>query len=285
MSHDLDQLSSKIIMDSCTELDLSQLDPQISFARVPFTIIIDNHEIIDVNLNCLALIDQMQMSRGKITTACPSPQAFYNSFDPERMNYVVTISSHLSGCYNSAQIAKKMAEESGFGDRVYVFDSLSAVSGEDMAVLKLIELIKRRLPVCDLIPIERDYIANMTTMFVLNSMDNLVRNGRVRPAVAIVGKMLRIVPIMQGVSGVIDLKEKCRGRRKSLLRLAQIISGEVKNPAMRKLIIAHVSAPEKALTIRDAIVANGTPFKDIIILEAGGLGTVYADNGGIVVAY
>lgn len=272
-------------MDSCTELDLSTLDPAITYARVPFKIIIDGDEIIDRDLNTLALVDKMQLSRGRISTACPSPQDFFKTFDPARMNYVVTISSHLSGCYNAAMLAKQMADDAGFGDQVYVFDSLSAVTGEDLVVLRLIELINRDLPVCDLIPIARDYITNMTTLFVLNSMDNLVKNGRIRPAVALVGKMLRIVPIMQGVSGVIDLKEKCRGKKKSLVRLADIISGEVQNPQLRTLMIAHVGAPDKALAIKHEVEKNGTPFKAIQILEAGGLGTVYADNGGIVVSY
>lgn len=278
-------LNTKIIMDSCTELDLSALDSSIAYERIPFKIIIDDQEIIDRNLNQAELIDKMQMSRNKIRTACPSPQDFFDAFDPNAMNYIVTISKHLSGCYNAASIAQQMAADAGFGDRVYVFDSLSAVTGEDLTVLKIIELVQRNLSAVDLIPIVRDYIAHMSTFFVLNSLDNLVRNGRIRHSVALVGKVLKIIPIMMGVSGEIELKEKCRGHKKTMIRLAQIITEEVVNAPMRILAISHVNAPEKALKLKEEIIKAGAKFKEIIILEAGGLSTVYADNGGIVISF
>ena len=90
---------------------------------------------------------------------------------------------------------------------------------------------------------------------------------------------------MKGVNGEIELKEKCRGHKKALFSLAKIISDEVESPQTKNLAITHVNAPETALKLKAAVEKMETPFKNILIFESGGLGTVYADQGGIVIAF
>ncbi|MGI6556467.1 MAG: DegV family protein [Pseudoramibacter sp.] len=276
---------ARIIIDSCSEVALQSNYHNISLTRVPFKIYIDDDEFVDQDLNRSELIDRMHLSKNKVRTACPSPQAFFDVMDPNAVNFVVTISSKLSSSYNSACLAKSMAEEKGFGDRVYIFDSLSAVSGEDLTALYIIETLKRGFKPNDLFHIVRDYITHMSTYFVLNSFENLVKNGRIKHSVALVGKLLKINPIMKGINGEIELKEKCRGHKKALFSLAKIISDEVESPQTKNLAITHVNAPETALKLKAAVEKTETPFKNILIFESGGLGTVYADQGGIVIAF
>lgn len=277
-------MESKIIMDSCVDFNDSAFSPAVEYQRIPFKIIIDGEEIVDHNLNTFLLIDKMKMSKHKMTTACPSPKDFLDAMDPAKANYIVTISSKLSGCHNSAVMAKKMAEEEGITENVYIFDSLSAASGEDLVVMKINELITRGLSPQDLVPIVRDYIANMTTYFILNSLDNLAKNGRISPTVALIGKMLKIVPIMGARDGEIELKEKVRGRKKAFARLVEIITSEIQDASERIFAITHVHALEQAEKLKNAIL-DANLFKDVVIFEAGGLSSFYADNGGIVVSY
>ncbi|MSS19849.1 DegV family protein [Pseudoramibacter porci] len=285
VTHSLPDYPVRIIMDSCSEVALQSDHPHITMTRVPFKIYIDDDELVDERLNRSELIDRMHLAKNKVQTACPSPQSFFDEMDPSAVNFVVTISSKLSGSYNSACLAKSMAEEKGFGENVYVFDSRSAVSGEDLTVLYIIEMLKRGFEPDDLFHMVRDYITHMSTYFILNSFDNLVKNGRIKHTVALVGKLLKINPIMKGVDGEIELKEKCRGHKKALFSLAKIIASEAESPQTKNLAITHVNAPETALKLRDAVEKTGIRFKNILILESGGLGTVYADQGGIVVAF
>ncbi len=277
-------MENKIIVDSCYDFNDSMLDPDIEYVRIPFSILIDDDEIIDENVNTTWLIDKMQMTKNKIGTACPAPEAFFKAIDPEKNNYIVTISSKLSGSYNSAMAAKQMAEEKGYGDRVFILDSLSAACGENLTGIKIAELIHKGLAPNDIVPITRDFIHGMSTFFILNSMDNLVKNGRIKPGVALVGKLLKISPIMMGVNGEIELKEKVRGKKKSFKRLAQIVAEEVDSPKDRIFAITHVNARETAESLK-AQLKELTNFKKIVIFESSGLSTVYADRGGIVVAY
>lgn len=212
-------METKIIMDSCVDFNDTAFDPAQEYARIPFKINIDGEEIVDRNLNTFLLVDKMKLSKHKMTTSCPSPKEYLDAIDPNKINYIVTISGKLSGSYNSAVMAQKMAAEEGISENVHVFDSQSAVTGEDLIVMKINELVARGLPPIDLVPIVRDYITNMTTFFILQSLDNLAKNGRLRPAVALIGKMLKIVPIMNGNQGEIELKDKVRGRKKAFQRL------------------------------------------------------------------
>ena len=277
-------METKIIVDSCYDFNDSMLDPDIEYARVPFSILIDDNEIIDENINTTWLIDKMQMTKNKIGTACPSPEAFFQTIDPDKFNFIVTISSKLSGSYNSAMTAKQMADEKGYGDRVFVLNSLSAACGENLVGIKIAELLHKGLKPEEIAPLTRDYIHGMSTFFILNSMDNLVKNGRIKPGVALVGKLLKISPIMMGVNGEIELKEKVRGKKKSFRRLAQIVADEVDSAKDRIFAITHVNARDTAEALK-AQLEELTDFKDIVIFESGGLSTVYADRGGIVVAY
>ncbi|MDD2413771.1 MAG: DegV family protein [Eubacteriaceae bacterium] len=277
-------MESKIIMDSCVDFNDEAFDPDFDYQRIPFKILIDDEEIIDHHVNTAQLIDKMRMSKKKIGTACPSPNDFLAAIDPDKNNYIVTISSLLSGCHNSAMMAQKMAEEKGIKGNVHVFDSLSAATGESLTIMKITELIKRGLSPIDVIPIVRDYIANMSTYFLLNSLDNLAKNGRIRHTVALVGKVLKIAPIMMGNQGEIELKEKVRGKKKAFNRLAEIIYSEVEDASERILAITHVNALAQAEKLRDDI-ATHVHFKDILIFESSGLSTVYADNGGVIISY
>lgn len=278
-------MDTKIITDSCFDNNINTLTPSIEYEKIPFKIMIDDQEIVDKDLNIAKLIDQMELSHGKIGTACPSPNDYYNALNPDKMNYIITVSGKLSGSHNSAMMAKKNAEEEGFGNRVHVFDTESACCGENLTAMKIAELIDRGLTSQDIVPIVRDFINNMTTLFTLNSLNNLVKNGRIRPAVALVGKLLKVSPIMMGSHGEIELKEKVRGKKKSYRRLAQIICEDNVKPEHRILGISHVNVPKLAEKIRDEIINIGSPFEDIVIFEAGGLSTVYADKGGIIIAY
>jgi DegV family protein with EDD domain len=275
---------SKIIVDGCSEVPLQSECENIQMARVPFKIYIDDEEINNQSMNRSELIDRMHLTKNKVQTACPAPQTFFNELDPEAINFIVTISSKLSSSCNSACIAKKMAEEKGFGQNVFVFDSLSAVSGEDLTVLYIIEMLKRGFMPNDLFHMVRDYITHMSTYFILNSFENLVKSGRIKHSVALVGKLLKINPIMEGVNGEIELKEKCRGHKKALCSLVEIIAQNVKEAELKNIAITHVNAPEKAIKLKD-MIKKRIPFKKIMIFESEGISTVYADQGGLVISF
>ncbi len=275
-------MENKIIVDS--SIDFSD-DITEEIDRVPFKILIDNDEIADVNLNTEELISKMKSSKKHIKTACPSPDEYMNLFSKDGASFVVTISSALSGSYNSAMLAKNMFLEKIPEGLVHIFDTKSAASGSTLVALKIKQLIEENLNFSEIIEATNKYVSKLKTFFILDSLDNLVKNGRISGVKAKVASLLHIVPIMgENGNGEIELVEQVRGNKKAFNRLIEII-GEFNIDFENTILgITHSNAMEKAENLKKELLSR-YKFKDVLIFKAGGLSTVYADDGGIVVAF
>ena len=278
-------MDTRIVMDSCIDFNNEVFDNERIMERIPFKIIIDNEEIIDLDANQSELIAKMKNSKNKIATACPSPHEFLEAFRKCKNNFVVTISEKLSGSHNSAMLAKEMLKEESPESFVHVFDCKTATAGASLVVLKLKQLIENKINTDQIIEEINTYIDEMKTLLLAERLDNLAKNGRISSQKAFIGKLLQVVPIMcSNGNGELILKEQVRGRKKALNRLLDIIGEEGTDIKSKVLGITHVNCIEKAEGLK-AEIANRYDFKDIVIFDAGGLSTIYADDGGIVFCY
>ncbi|MDF2677677.1 MAG: DegV family protein [Bacillota bacterium] len=272
---------TKIVVDSCVDFNEDTKD----FERIPFKILIDDDEIVDSGLDINELIDKMKKTKNQIKTACPSPEEFMNKFNEYKNIFAVTISGQLSGSYNSAILAVNLLKEK-FPDKfVHIFDCKTAATGETLIALKVKQLVDENLNAQEIIEHTNKYISKLKTFFIVESLDNLAKNGRITNFKAMLGNMLHIVPIMgEDGEGKIVLKEQVRGRKKAFERLVDMIGENNVDFENTILGITHVNCIEKAEKLKEQIVSK-YPFKEIKIFDASGLSTVYADNGGIIIAY
>lgn len=278
-------MDTRIIVDSCIDFNSEIFGTEEYMERIPFKIIIDGEEIIDKNLDTSLLLEKMKNTKNKIITACPSPHEFLEALRKCKSNFIVTISEKLSGSHNSALLAKEMLHEEFPENFIHVFNCKTAVSGADLVVLKIKQLIEEKVHNAQIIEQVNEYINSMKTLFVLEKLDNLAKNGRISSTKALMGSLLQVVPIMTASDeGEIILKEQVRGKKKAYNRLIDLIGEESTDFKNKVLGIAHINAKEKAEKLKEEI-ENRYDFKDIIIFEGGGLSTVYADDGGIVVCY
>jgi len=278
-------MDTRVIVDSCIDFNSEVFGQEDYMERIPFKIVIDGEEIIDKNLDIDLLLKKMRNSKNKIVTACPSPHEFLEALKKCKNNFVVTISQKLSGSYNSAMLAKEMLKEELPDSFVHIFDCKTAASGADLVVLKIKQLLEENVHNSQIIEQVNEYIDNMKTLFVLERLDNLAKNGRISNTKALMGSLLQVIPIMSdNGDGEIILKEQVRGKKKAFNRLIEIIGEESIDFNNRVIGIGHVNAREKAEKLKEEI-KNKYEFKEIIIFEAGGLSAVYADDGGIVVCY
>jgi len=278
-------MGNTIIMDTCIDYNNEIFDNEAGMERVPFKIIIDGEEIIDKNLEQSVLIAKMKNTKNKIATACPSPNEFFEALKEKKNNFIVTISDKLSGSHNSAMLAKSMMEEKSPETFVHVFDCKSATAGASLIVLKLKQLIEQKLQPNEIVEKVNEYINDVRTFLLAERLDNLSKNGRISSTKAFVGTLLNITPIMcDNRNGEIILKEQVRGKKKAFNRLIEIIGEEGADIKNKVIGITHVNAREKAEKLKEEI-KNRYDFKDIIIFEAGGISTIYADDGGLVVSF
>lgn len=277
-------MNNRIIVDSCLDYnqDIKWLD---EIERVPFKLIIDDDEILDDNIDTENLLSKMKQKKTVVRSACPSPHDFMKCFVENGESYVVTISSKLSGSFNSAKLAKNMFVEKYPESRIHIFDSKSAASGQALIAYKIKNLIDEKFDFDEIVEKTEEYLKDINTLFILTSLDNLAKNGRISSIKAKLASFLHIAPILCGnKEGEIDLKEQIRGRSRAFSRLVDLIGEACDTFSDRVLGITYVNAYKRASELKDEIMSRYN-FKDVLLLEGGGLSTLYADDGGVIVTF
>lgn len=278
-------MSIKIVADSSCDLN-AEMKKEMGITLVPFTLYVgDSVYTDDENLDIKGMLKKMRECPNPARTACPSPNDFVKAYEGSDSVFCVTISSKLSGTYESAVMAKKMLLE-GKDDRfVHIFDSLSASIGETMIGIKIFELAKKSYDNLQIVDKVNEYIKGMKTIFLLESLENLMKNGRLSKVKGRIASLLNIKPILgANGEGDIELVESVRGYKRAFMRFADII-GERGEKLEEKIIgISHCNCLERAEEFKRELQKR-YKFKDIIIVETAGLSSVYAEQGGIVVAF
>jgi DegV family protein with EDD domain len=206
-------------------------------------------------------------------------------FDYDGDIYVVTLSSQLSGSYNSAELAKRLYLEDHPDKKVEVIDSRSASVGQMLIAMKIKELIESSHPFEAVVEKVNAFRDGLFTKFVLESLDTLRKNGRLSGIQAIIASALNIKPVMGATpEGTIFKLDQARGIVKALLLMAKAIEQDVLKPQERILGIAHCNNYERALFVKDEILKR-IPFKDCFIVDTAGVSSMYASEGGIITAY
>ena len=279
-------MSYKIIGDSCADLP-KELREDPHFVLVPLTLIVDGVAITDdETFNQVDFLNKVQASPNCPKSACPSPEDYMKHFDSDGDVYVVTLSSQLSGSYNSAELAKKLYLEEHPDKKVEIIDSRSASIGQTLIALKIKELAETGQHSFETI-VEKAHAFRdgLKTKFVIESLDTLRKNGRLSNLQAIICSALNIKPVMGATSeGTICKLDQSRGIIKALVTMVKLIEEDVIRPQERTLGIAHCNNLERALFVKEEILKR-IPFRDCFIVNTAGVSSLYANEGGIITAY
>lgn len=275
----------KVIADSCCDLN-EDLRKTMDIKLVPLTIHIgDKVYTDDEDLDVKELLRAMKSSETAPQTASPSPGDFMREYEEAENVFVVTLSSRLSSTHSHAMMAKKMVLEEIGNKFIHVFDSLSASVGETLVSMKILEILKSEQDPPKIVEKVSEYIKNMKTFFILESLENLIKAGRMSSLKGKIASLLSIKPIMRGTEkGEINMLESVRGSKKAFRRLVEVIGEHGEKFEDKILGIAHCNCLEKALKFKEEVQQRYN-FKDIIIVETAGISTVYANDGGLIIAF
>lgn len=278
-------MAFKILCDSVCDLteDLKKKDYIFS---IPLSISLEGEIIVDdESFNQAEFLQKMKKSPESPKSACPSPDDYLKKMSGADEIYVVTISANLSGSYNSAKVAESMYHEEHPEAKIHVFDSCSASCGEYLLTKMIIALKEAGVSFEEVVEKVSKYSKEKKTKFVLESLDNLRKNGRLTGIKGILAEALNIKPIMGAtIDGQIEKIGQARGINKAIQGLADVIIKDAYRPEERALCISHCNNLERALKIKD-LVLEKVKFKEVYIIENGGVSTLYANEGGIIVAY
>ena len=275
----------KIAIDSCGEL-LDEWKNDERFETVPLTLMVGAEQIIDdETFNQKEFLKKVADCPECPKSACPSPERYMKAYDCEAEHiYAVTLSSELSGSYNSALLGRNLLLEDHPEKKIHVFNSCSASVGETLIAKKIAEYEEAGLDFEAIIEKVDEFILHMHTYFVLESLDNLRKNGRLSAVKALVATALNIKPVMGATDqGVITQLGQARGMQKALRLMAETIAAELEHPEEKVLGLVHCNNPKRAEYVKQELMKL-VKVKDIIVLESSGVSTLYAAQGGIIIA-
>ena len=269
----------RIVCDSsCNILTLDD-----HFATVPMKVTADREYVDDAQLDLAEMVEGLRNHKGKSGSACPNVGEWLEAFGDAEYVCGITITKHLSGSYNAAQQAAQIYMENHPERVVYIFDSLSTGPEMMMMVDKIrqceaegddFETMKQKV---------LEYHNHIHTLFCLDSMMNLARNGRVPMAVAKIAGMLGIRVVGDVEKGEITPVHKPRGAKKATQTLVEMIRerGFADGNILR---VAHCFGEEAAYALRDAVLAE-FPNTRFQLESTGGLCSFYAEAGGLIIGF
>ena len=269
----------RIVVDSSADLITTN---DRSLVSVPLTIITDNKEYVDdEKLDIKRMTEDLATYHGKSGSACPGVGDWMDAFGDADRIFCITMTSNMSGTYNSAMVAKETFESENPDKKVCVIDSLS--TGPEMKLIKekIEELLENGKSYEEICKEVAAYQKTTHLAFMLKSLTNLANNGRVSPAVAKIAGVLGIhlVAIASEV-GTIEQKAKSRGEKKAILALWS----QMKELGYKggKVIIDHCFNEEAAKQLAEMIKHEFTNAV-IKISTTRGLCSFYAEQGGMIV--
>jgi len=255
----------------------------VPYTTVPMKIIAGDKEYIDDEaLDVRGMVEDLKAYKGKSGSSCANAQEWLEAFGDADMVFGVTISRNLSGSFNAAEAAAREYAEEHPERKIHIFDTLSAGPEQAMVVERIALLADQGLPFEQIVAQVREYQNHCHILFCLESMNNLARNGRVKPAVAKIASVLGIRACGDAQNGQIVPTQKPRGQKKATETLAAMIRerGFTNDSWLR---IAHCFGESQAKHLIEA-VKKDFPDARYTIEPTGALCSFYAEEGGLMIA-
>lgn len=276
-------MNYKIVIDSCGELPPPYKNDD-RFESVPLTLTVEGEDIVDdASFDQKSFLAKVAASLECPRSSCPSPERYKNAYDcPAEHIYAVTLSSELSGSYNSAMLGRQLLLEEDPEKKIHVFNSRSASVGETLIALKIQECEEAGMDFDDVVSHVESYINGQITYFVLKNLETLRKNGRMSKVKALVASALNIKPVLGSTNeGTIQQRDQARGINKALVKMVTLALSEAVDLGEKTVGISHCNCPERAQMVKEAILEK-SDVKDVIVVDTAGVSSMYANDGGII---
>lgn len=269
---------------SCDLFSLPVETPNTDFSTIPFTIRIGGAEYIDgADINIEAMLTANENHREAAHTACPGPQDWLDQFQPAGPVLAFTISSSLSGSYNSACAARKMILESDPEKKIAVIDTKATGPETVLIIRKACEMIKAGAAFDRIVQILHETAEKTHIIFALSSYHNLIKNGRVNRLVGLLAGHLGFWGIGIGDDhGEIAMRGKARGQK----NMVRFMAEEIRKIGLagKEIVISQCQNEGAAAALKEALRA-AFPQAMVDILPTRGLDSFYAERHGLIVGF
>ncbi|MYL36126.1 DegV family EDD domain-containing protein [Pontibacillus yanchengensis] len=221
-------------------------------------------------------------------SSAPSPYAFYETFkeiDPEKPILMLALSKSLSTTHDNAIMGKEMLLEEEPERTIVVLNTKTATSGMSLLIDEAGKCVKNGMEFEPLVAHMEERIEQTTTLFILRTVENLIKGGRLDRFKGAIAKTLNIKLLMKATDeGEIDVAEKVRGNKKAMRRFIEQIGETTTNFENKVISLSYSTTEDKAKKLLQEMKERYA-FKDSILMEMGPLCATYAGEGGYVMSF
>ena len=275
----------KIVVDTaCDFREIPNKAENVTYERVPFSLQIEDKVFVDtLDLDIDKMMEEMYASSEPARSACPSPEAYLAAYRGAKNVIVLTLTGGMSGSYNSAIIGEKMLKEENEDVNIHIIDTLSAGGENDLYLLKINELIKEGLSFDEVVSEMRKYQENSKLIFVLEKVDNLVKNGRLNKLAAAVVGLLNMRMVGEASDeGTLHLLHKVRGEKKAVSTVVdEMIKAGYKGG---RVVVTHRNNEDICKKIQDKLKEKFSNI-EFMIVPTSGICSFYGEEGGMLLGY
>ena len=251
----------KILVDSSSDYSLKEAQEK-GFYYASLNVMIEGQTYLDgQNLTPDQFYNILTNTKEFPKTSQPSPQDFLSCFEEAKTNgdevICITLSSALSGTYQSACLAKNIANY----DKIYLIDSLSATAGIRLLVGYAEKLIAEGTLSAAEIAAKTDELKSRIRICAgVDTLEYLCRGGRVSKAAAAVGEMAKLKPIITVTpEGTVSVMGKCIGKNKAVSFILKNLQEAAPDPEF-PLYSVFTSGTETAEKLEQKAAAEGFQF-------------------------
>ena len=274
----------KIITDSTSDIDVTYAK-ELNIDIVPLKVIIDGKEYKDrVDLQPDQFYSLLEKSEVLPTTSQPSPQEFLNYYEEAKEKgdsvIVMTLSGTISGTYQSANIAKDLAEY----ENIYVIDSLNATQALRLLVLKAVALREEGKDAETIFNELQAYKERVRIVAFVDTLEYLCKGGRMSKTVAAAGTLLKVKPIIGLRDGKLEMFSKARGAVKATAKIIELIHEDGEIDFKEPICIGYTGNDEGLEKFEQAL-RDEFKFEDVLHGFVGPVIGTHAGPGARLIAY
>ncbi|MFJ5769276.1 DegV family protein [Psychrobacillus sp. NPDC093180] len=272
----------KILTDSSSDLS-NEIIEKYDITVVPLKVNIDGKDYLEgIDLTPQDFFSKLFSSENLPKTSQPSPAAFAEAFSKFGENdelLCLTISSGLSGTYQSACMGKELS-----GANVTVFDTLAGSLAHGFQIIHAAELAQKGYSVEEIIAeLERDR-EKMNILILLDTLENIVKGGRLSKFQGSLAKILNIKVILEGVNGKVEILEKVQGKKRFQKKTLEVIRHKKEDFSNTIFGITHTGNVEEAEVLKAELIQQFHP-KDVVVRYMGATMGTYAGRGGMIISF
>lgn len=274
-----------IVIDSASYIS-KEIRSEYNLEVVPLNVIAGENSYLDeIEIKNSTLMDMVDQGI-QASTSQPSPDLFLKAYEKVGKEYdeivVITMSSKLSGTYQSAVIAKDLYDGKS---KIHVIDTLSASAGEELVILKLIELNQASVGAEEAVRGIKELINDISLNLVIDDLNTLIRTGRLTKGKALIGSLLNVKPILKVEEGKVVVDKSVRTMKRVFTEFKNRVEKDYNDKGKQYVRIVHINSLQEAEMLKNKIQEISEKINVEVSGEIGPVVSVHLGKGALGISW